>query len=324
MTIGMFCPHCVNMNDKNEFALVPKPPGAVENVAPGTKRILASMVADMSGLAKKLAGKEVSIADSQLEIWFQTGEKYSSNRNWDEAARWYRKAAEHNYAPAQNMMGYCYQHGWGVQQNFFEAVKWYHAAAEQKYAEAQYHLGGCYLNGDFLQGVEKDLPKAVTWYRRAADQNHAYAQFALGYRYYVGEGVEQNYEEAAKWYRKAADQGKALAQNRLGNCYHEGKGVPQDYVEAAKWWRKAAEQNNTEAQYSLACCYEQGQGVPPDVVEAYKFYKLAAGQKKITSLTLEQNRKAAAENLKQIVTQMTAVEITEGERRYREFNLAKT
>jgi hypothetical protein len=95
-------------------------------------------------------------------------------------------------------------------------------------------------------------------------------------------------------------------------------------MEAAKWWRKAAEQNNTEAQYSLACCYEQGQGVPPDVVEAYKFYKLAAGQKKITSLTLEQNRKAAAENLKQIVTQMTAVEITEGERRYREFNLAKT
>ena len=161
------------------------------------------------------------------------------------------------------------------------------------------------------------------WFRKAAEQNYAPAQSALGYRYYAGEGVEQDYLEAAKWYRKAADQDKALAQDKLGNCYYEGEGVPQDYLEAAKWWRKAAEQNYTEAQYSLGCCYEQGQGVPQDVVEAYKFYKLAAEQKKITTLTMEQNRKAAVENLKQIVAQMTAVEIAEGERRYNEFLSSK-
>ena len=128
--------------------------------------------------------------------------------------------------------------------------------------------------------------------------------------------------EAVKWYRKAADQGKALALNKLGNCYYEGEGVPQDYVEAAKCWRKAAEQNNAEAQYSLGGCYEQGQGVPQDVVEAYKFYKLATEQKSKT-LQMEQYRKAAVENFRHIVTQMTAVEIAEGERRYREFNFSK-
>jgi TPR repeat protein len=311
------------MSEKNDFALVRKPTSAVEKAAPGTKRILSHMVADTFSLAKKAKTGAVTIADTQLENWFQTGQKYSSEKNWDEAAKWYRKAAERNYAPAQNMLGFCYDTGWGVPQDFFEAVKWYRAAAGQNYADAQYHLGGCYLNGDFLRGVPKDEVEAVEWFRKAAEQNHASAQSALGYRYYKGEGVVQDYVEAAKWYRKAAEQGKALAQDRLGNCYYNGEGVPQDYVEAAKWWRKAAEQNNPEAQYSLGCCYEQGQGVPQNIVEAYKFYKLAAQQRKIETLQMQQSRKAAENMLKQIVSQMTDVEIAEGERRYRQFAPSK-
>ena len=311
------------MNEKKDFVLVKRHSSAVEKAAPGAKHILSSMVTDTLDLAKKTTSKEVSIADTQLEYWFQTGRKHSSDKNWDEAVKWYRKAAEQNYAPAQNMLGFCYDAGWGVPHDFFEAVKWYHAAAEQNYAEAQYHLGGCCLNGDFLKGVEKDYVKAVMWFRKAAEQNHASAQSALGYRYYAGEGVAQDYVEATKWYRKAADQGEALAQVKLGNCYYEGEGVPQDYVKAASWWRKAAEQNYTEAQCSLGCCYEQGQGVPQDVVEAYKFYKLAAEQKNITTRTVEQYRKAAVENMKQIVTRMTAVEIADGERRYLEIRSQK-
>jgi TPR repeat protein len=277
------------MNDKGDLALVRKPTSAIEKAAPGEKCILSGMVGDTLDLARKAGSKEVSIADAQLETWFQTGEKY--------------------------------RYGKGVPENYTEAIKWFRMAAEKGHAKAQYALGGCYLFGDVF--VPKDETEAVKWFRKAAEQNHAYAQSALGYRYYKGEGVEQDYVEAAKWYRKAADQGKALAQNKLGNCYYEGEGVPQDYVEAAKWWCKAAEQNYTEAQYSLGGCYEQGQGVPQDVVEAYKFYKLATEQKSKT-LQMEQCHKAAAENLKQIMTQMTAVEIAEGERRYREFNLAKT
>jgi TPR repeat protein len=280
------------MAENDNLALVPKPPSAVEKAAPGVKRILSGMVGDALDLARKTSSKEVDVEDTQLENWFQTGEKY--------------------------------RYGKGVPQNYTEAIKWFRMAAEKGHAKAQYSLGSCYLSGNFLEGLPKDEMEAVKWFRKAAEQNHPYAQFALGYRYYTGEGVEQDYVEAAKWYRKAADQGKALAQIKLGNCYYGGEGVLQDYVEAAKWWRKAAEQNYTEAQHLLGCCYQQGQGVPPAVIEAYKFYKLAAQRKKIATLTVEQHRKAAVENLKQIMTQMTAVEITEGERRYREFNFAKT
>ena len=58
-----------------------------------------------------------------------------------------------------------------------EAVKWYRKAAEQNFAEAQYNLGVCYDNG---QGVAKDYAEAVKWYRKAAEQNHAQAQYNLG------------------------------------------------------------------------------------------------------------------------------------------------
>jgi CheY-like chemotaxis protein len=41
------------MNEKNNFALVPRPPGALEKAEPGAKRILSGMVADTLALAKK-------------------------------------------------------------------------------------------------------------------------------------------------------------------------------------------------------------------------------------------------------------------------------
>ena len=58
-----------------------------------------------------------------------------------------------------------------------EAVKWYRKAAEQNYAEAQYNLGVCYTNG---QGVAKDAVEAVKWFRKAAEQNHAAGSIQSG------------------------------------------------------------------------------------------------------------------------------------------------
>lgn len=40
------------MNEKNDFALVPKPPSAVEKIEPSAKRILAGMVGDALALAQ--------------------------------------------------------------------------------------------------------------------------------------------------------------------------------------------------------------------------------------------------------------------------------
>ena len=54
------------MEEKNDFALVRKPSGAVEKAAVGTKRILSGIVADTLDLARKIARKEVSLAAAPL------------------------------------------------------------------------------------------------------------------------------------------------------------------------------------------------------------------------------------------------------------------
>jgi hypothetical protein len=52
-----------------------------------------------------------------------------------------------------------------VAKDYVEAVKWYRKAAEQGHAEAQYNLGCGYANG---QGVGKDIVEAYAWFSMAA------------------------------------------------------------------------------------------------------------------------------------------------------------
>ena len=54
---------------------------------------------------------------------------------------------------AQNNLGFCYGKGNGVPKDYTEAVKWYRKAAEQGNATAQSNLGHRYYNGE---GVAKD------------------------------------------------------------------------------------------------------------------------------------------------------------------------
>ena len=142
--------------------------------------------------------------------------------------------------------------------DYKEAVKWVKKAAEQGVAGAQYNLGDCYYNGN---GVEQNYKEAVKWFKRAAEQGHALAQYELGFCYYVGNGVKQDYAEAVKWYQKAAEQGDVKAQYKLGRCYYLGNGVEKDCEEAVKWYKKAAEQEDAFAQRELGDCYYNGNGV---------------------------------------------------------------
>ena len=193
-------------------------------------------------------------------------------KNYTEAVKWYRKAAEQGHSDTQNLLGYCYEKGYGVPQDYTEAVKWYRKAAEQGDEYGQTSIGDCYYYG---RGVTQNYSEAIKWYRKAAEQGDTNAQNNLGNCYYYGRGVTQNYNEAIKWYRKAAEQGDTNAQNNLGICYKYGEGVTQDYTEAIKWFYKAAEQGDTNAQNNLGDCYYYGQGVSQNHSEAIKWYRKA-------------------------------------------------
>ena len=56
---------------------------------------------------------------------------YGVAKDYEEAMKWYLKAAEQGYANAENIIGELYYYGEGVAQDYEEAMKWYLKAAKQ-------------------------------------------------------------------------------------------------------------------------------------------------------------------------------------------------
>ena len=151
-------------------------------------------------------------------------------------------------AAAQNALGDLYAKGEGFPQNYDEALKWYRSAAEKEFAEAQYNLGVLYETG---LSVTRDEAEAAKWHRKAAEQGHTGAAYNLAALYATGRGVLRDAAEAAKWYRQAAEQGDSLAQYNLAWRYEVGKGVSVDRPEAYKWHKLAARQGIADAAQAL-------------------------------------------------------------------------
>jgi TPR repeat protein len=243
-------------------------------------------------------------------LYYDSGLNLYYLKNYPEAVKLFRKAAEQNDPRAEFYLGLCYTNGQGVPKDDSEAAKWYRKAAEQNEPWAQYNLGARYAFG---QGVPKDDAEAVKWYRKAVEQNVPVAETALGFCYQQGQGVKKDDAEAVKWYRKAAEQNDPAAQTYLGVCYLAGAGLPKNYEEAVKWFRKAAEQNAPGAQSNLAVCYLYGRGVPKDYVEAYRWWLIAAAQDSTNGAGITQESVAGMEMM------MTREQIAEGQRLARNF-----
>ena len=137
-------------------------------------------------------------------------------------------AAEKGHQEAQHRAGRLFFKA----AKFEEAVKWYRKAAEQGDTQAQRNLGIMYSSGS---GVVKDEAEAVKWWRKAGEKGDATAQRGLGGSYANGRGIPKDETEAVKWWRKAAEQGETQAQHHLGLQYALGEGVPKDDVLAYKW-----------------------------------------------------------------------------------------
>lgn len=194
---------------------------------------------------KKTSEKQQIITASELN---QKGVEAYEQSDYSEAIKWFRKAAEQGYAPAQSNLGRMYNEGRGVEKNSSEAAIWLFNAAQQGDTEAQLILGYLYQLG---QGVKQDYTVAFSLYQKAADKGSAVAQNNLAYMYQEGYGISQDYKEAFKWFRKSADQGDANAQFKVGEYYYKGIGVHMDYLEAEIWFRLAAEQGHKEAKSHL-------------------------------------------------------------------------
>ena len=100
----------------------------------------------------------------------------------------------------------------GEKKNYKEAMRWYRIAAEKGHLESQSNVGMFYVAG---MGVPKDVAEGVKWLRKAADQGHEVAQRNMGFMYLQGIGVPQDRAEAIRWLRKAAEKGDDEAKAAL-------------------------------------------------------------------------------------------------------------
>lgn len=248
-------------------------------------RILLGYIASTWAVKSSHAERLTAVL-GDTEAMSNLGRRYCSGngvgQDFDEAAKWYRKALWKGSAEARCGLGLLYLSGKGVGRDPGKALKWLQESADLGFAGAMKSLGDMYAGGD---GVPQDDEAAADWYRNAAEHGSADAEYIMGEMYSEGRLVPRNDGVAAGWYRKAAEQGNADAQYILGGMYRDGIGVRKDQAEAGRWYRRAsracrmdAESGNAAAQCVLGVMYENGLGVRRNFERAADWYGKAASQ----------------------------------------------
>ena len=245
---------------------------------------------------------EAGNADAQFDLGTAYYNGDTGNVDYDQARRWWEKAAARGDKIAQYNLGTLYDEGRGVSQNHRIAAQWYRDAAQQGYAYAQYNLGNLYRDG---KGVPQNAYIARDWQEKVAAQGDRDAMYALGSLYRQGAlGISGDGQHALAfyWLEQAAMRGHPQAQAELAGLYARGEGVVRDPAIAAKWQRaaataqtgtentdnsdltaieqteQAAMHGDTQAQVALANHYALGDGIARDMEAALKWWQVAAAQ----------------------------------------------
>jgi localization factor PodJL len=155
-----------------------------------------------------------------------------------------RTAALKGDPSAAYEIGVRYAEGKGVPASYDDAAKWYDRAAQAGLVPAIFRLGTLYEKG---LSVKKDIDIARRYYLQAAERGNAKAMHNLAVLDADGGGNGANYKSASQWFRKAADRGVADSQFNLGILYARGIGVEQNLAESFKWFSLAAAQGDADS-----------------------------------------------------------------------------
>ena len=153
-----------------------------------------------------LLSTPLSVATPQTPHLMQTAvsASMSQGHQWTEADRKALLAkAHHGDAGAQFWLGAGYEQGWFGKTNFQEALKWFRRAAAKGDPDAQVSLGQMYEDGE---GVRQNYTLAAKWYRKAAEHVQDFGgagqgRNSLGLLYMDGLGVPEDYVQAYMWFR---------------------------------------------------------------------------------------------------------------------------
>ncbi|WP_165452256.1 tetratricopeptide repeat protein [Paenibacillus thalictri] len=261
---------------------------------------------------------------SAEEHYVEVAERCYANGDYQRGVEWYKRAAELDCAAAMEALGNYYSDcdsNCDVP-DYEQAARWYRKANETGDCSCDWDLNRCYLKlGE--QALEKDdVEAALGWYRGAGEirDNDYYrnglhecccrlakaavdqAMFTAAMEHYreaekygdpgyeeadhfakIGDFLssEWEYELAAEWYEKASGLGHEAAAKKTAEWYYSLARrfeSEQDHEQTLYYYLKAAEAGDITAQLHLGYMYEFGKGVPADYEAAFKWYNLAAEQ----------------------------------------------
>jgi hypothetical protein len=118
-----------------------------------------------------------------------------------------------------------------------QAAEWYRKAADKNDIAGELRLAALYRDG---RGVPRDMAQAADWYRKAAEQGDATAQATLGVLYSMGQGVPHDYVEAYYWLDLAAavkgpNQEKYAANRQMVGAHITADELAEVQERVAKW-----------------------------------------------------------------------------------------
>lgn len=294
------------MNERDNFALVPKLPASLEKAKPGVKRIVSSMVADTLALAKEGPPRSqrslriVSVDDEPMRLEFVEvivsgyfkGVTVQSFRDAEDSWQVLSRT-DPDLLITDDLMGKLT--GEDIVRRLADRKVAYPIIVINGYGpERDQWVLDCAKRGvnvtmlrapfsveSLARAVESGLkisrdaagPVQVT--AALASSVDAEALLQRGKNFYFGCGVSENYAEAFALFSKAAGAGHPEAQFHVALCFEDGDGVKPDEVQAAAWYLKSAIGGFAKAQHNLAICYRDGHGVPQDYAQANKWFRMA-------------------------------------------------
>jgi TPR repeat protein len=155
-----------------------------------------------------------------------------------ERAAFVRELAEAGSAEAQAVLGQLLLDGNGVERDERAALGWFTRGAAQHHLMALNMVGRCY---DLGWGTAADKARAAQCYRIAAERGLAEAMYNYATLLALALGVTEDRPAALGWLEKASALGFAKAVNFVGSFAEDGWAGPRDMAKAADCYRRGAE-----------------------------------------------------------------------------------
>ena len=161
--------------------------------------------------------KDIAIKFRDATSFYLLAQKYSigggTNRDYQEAIKWYTEAAKLGHVKSELQLGRFYFEGLGTDVDYDQAARWLINPANKGYNDAQYMLGMIYLKGT-KGAVKKDESKAFDWLKKSADDFNTDAIYQVGRMYYYGIGTSKDTDKAKHYLKLAEEQEIEMLQNQ--------------------------------------------------------------------------------------------------------------